>query len=66
MKRKFMNYGERKRNNFDSFNKIDKTDNFGRKLIDMDWFDNKWTDVHYLKRDWFDKNWIHKSKFDRD
>jgi len=71
MKSKFINHSGRKcgnfynLNEFDKFDKINETDDSNKKLIDNDWFNGKWTDVHYFKRDWFNTHWAIKYKFDK-
>ena len=54
MKRRFINY---------SVKEPDKTDNLDRKLVDKNWFDNRWVDIYYFQRDWFGKKWIDRYKF---
>lgn len=43
---------------------VDYSDNFGKKFLDKDWFDAKWSDEHYFRRDWFNQKWMHRYKFD--
>ena len=46
---------------------FDDNDNSGietvTRVLDQNWFDEKWTDIYHFERDWFYSGWIHRYRF---